>query len=342
MALMFTHADLKAVKTNDSFHDTTIGDIRCTTEGTQRSLGKSTDIYGEKIKEYIHELKKTQPLLPVTKIPTADVVKSKVTRVNPDGSTNIKGLYLDKEGLPIIKFNEVENWEKLGFPKGTVSRGIKAQVKSGEIDTGNIKFFVHGLDEEYQLINFDAFSFLNSNALLSVIYAERPESKFRFYRAQGIILDVDANYVYGGGESEGGSGWKKSINEFKQNYILGGRNESERLFISNLIKEATGMNDEEYIISYEENKNKSMLEIDPVELREKLIRAFAKINSDVRTGEKEYDEFYVSKTKPMGTFVYPPVGNIGNPVEYFEKHKELDFLTRFSKKRNLPRIAFGD
>ncbi len=342
MALMFTHADLKAVKTNDSFHDTTIGDIRCTTEGTQRSLGKSTDIYGEKIKEYIHELKKTQPLLPVTKIPTADVVKSKVTRVNPDGSTNIKGLYLDKEDLPIIKFNEVENWEELGFPKGTVSRGIKALVKSGEIDTGNIKFFVHGLDDENQLINFDAFSFLGSEVLLSVSYAERPESKFRFYRAQGIILDVDTNYVYGGGESNGGSGNKKSINEFKQNYILGGRNESERLFISNLIKEATGMNDEEYIISYEENKNKSMLEIDPVELREKLIRAFAKINSDVRTGEKEYDEFYVSKTKPMGTFVYPPVGNIGNPVEYFEKHKELDFLTRFSKKRNLPRIAFGD
>ena len=337
MALMFTHADLRAVKNDDSFHDKTEGAIGCTIKGIQRSLGESTDIFGKKIKEYIHELKKSQPLLPVTKIPSADIVKTKVTKVNPDGSTNIKGLYLDKEGLPIIKFNEVENWEELGFPEGTVARGIKTQIKSGEADTGNIKFFVHGLDEEYQLINFDAFSFLNSNALLSVIYAERPESKFKFYRSQGIILDVDANYVYGGGESEGGSGWKKTINEFKQNYILGGRNESERLFISNLIKEATGMNDEQYIISFEENKNKSMLEIKPVEFREKLIRAFA-----IGTGEKEYTEYYVSNPKPMATFAYSSEGKIGNPVEYFEKHENLAFLTRFSKKRNLPRIVFGD
>ena len=29
-----------------------------------------------------------------------------ITKINPDGSTNIKGLYIDKDGLVIIKFNE--------------------------------------------------------------------------------------------------------------------------------------------------------------------------------------------------------------------------------------------
>lgn len=56
MALMFTHADLRAVKVDDSFHDTTVGKGRKTLDGTVRSYGESADVYATRIKNYIQEL----------------------------------------------------------------------------------------------------------------------------------------------------------------------------------------------------------------------------------------------------------------------------------------------
>ncbi|MBR1626081.1 MAG: hypothetical protein IJ681_02940 [Bacteroidales bacterium] len=370
MAEIFTHADLRAVRTDDSFHDTTEGKSRIGFDGSVRSFGESANIYAERIRSYIKELQKSQPLLPQTKVPRASRINEAITQVNPDGSTNIKGVYKDKDGLVVIKFNEVEDWEAIGFPKGSISHGV--EIKKGEkgdaelsedVNTGNIKFFVHGLDYSNQLAKFDAFSLVDSDALLSVSYAERPESKFRFFRPQGVLLDVNSKYIHGGGNTDAGSGCGKDIAEFKNNYIFGGHRESDRLYISDLIKTATGMTDEQYVDFVEQNKDRPIQEIEPVEIRDKIIKAFATINSNTRKGKREYNEMYISNpNEVMGVFAYSMDYNetIGNPVNFlnrssigkYEKgygtvgdisvRERTEFLRQYALERNLPFIIFGD
>ena len=237
-------------------------------------------------------------------------------------------------------------------------------LKYGDnVDTGNIKFFVHGLDYSNQLAKFDAFSLVDSDALLSVSYAERPESKFRFFRPQGIILDCDTKYVHGGGNTDAGSGCGKNIQEFKNNYIFGGIRESDRKYISNLIKKSTGMNDEEYIDFVKENENKSLNEIQPEEVRIKIINAFATINSNIRKGNRSYNEMYISNPKPpMAVFAYnlDYNENIENPVDFLNRtsvgeHEKgyngvgdinvvdrTSFLRKYALEHNLPFIVFGN
>ena len=348
MAMMFTHADLKAVKTDNRFHDTTIGKGRIDETGKPTSYGDLADIYATKIKKYVAELQKSQPLLPVTKIPTSSVMRQAITHVNSDGSTNLKGVYIDKDGLVILKYNEVEDWEALGFPKGSISRGISAKGLNNngqetDVDTGNIKFFVHGLDYANQLAKFDAFGLVDSDVLLSVSYAERPESKYRFFRTQGVILDVDTKYIHGGGNTDSGSGCGKSIADFKKNYIFGGYRESDRLYISNMIKEATGMSDSEYVKFVKENENKPFTEIEPEKVREKIIKAFATINSNVRKGNREYNEMYASNPNVMGVFAYSPSNHVGDVMDFVQNNStHLDFLKKFAIERDIPMIVFGD
>ncbi len=347
MSLLFTHADLLAVKADESFHEDTSGDYRICPDKIRRSYGLAADFYGYKIDEYIDKLKATQPILPVTKFPTADAIRAKITEIHPDNSTNIKGVYINNEGLVVIKYNEVENWEDLGFPKGSISKGISAVGKvahhhrTKDVDTGNIKFFVHGLDYENQLAKFDAFSLIDSDALLSVSYAERPESKFRFFRPQGVILDVDTNCVYGGGSTDSGSGYAKSISTFKHHYIFDGERKDDRKYISNLIKEATNMTDSEYTIFVKKNKNKSMLEIEPKEIQEKLIKAFSEMNSRIRLFDRQYNEMFVSNPRVMGVFVYDYEDNtIGNPIHY--TNNKFTFLKQYALEKNIPLVVFGN
>lgn len=348
MAMIFTHADLKAVKSDDSFHDRTDGSSRRTVLGSQRSFGESTDVYIEKMRNLVNTLKNSQPLLPVTPIPKASSMRAKITVVNNDGSTNIKGVYINKDGLMIIKFNEVENWEELGFPNGTSSKGIMATGVDGrgnetDVETGNIKWFAHGLDYPNQLAKFDAFGLVDSDVLLSVSYTERPESKYRFFRTQGVILDVATKYVHGGGNTDSGSGCGKSIQDFKNRYIFGGERESDRLYISNMIKEATGMSDAEYVEFVRRNENKSFTEIEPVEYREKIIKAFATINSNTRKGDRAYNEMYASNPQVMAVFAYSPSDKVGNVMDFYSSSADrLDFLKDFALKKDIPMIVFGD
>ena len=350
MAEIFTHADLRAVKADDSFHDTKIGKSRVDFNGNVRSFGESADVYVARIKEYQKELQKSQPILPVTKFPQASRMKQAITKVNADGSTNLKGVYQDKDGVVVIKFNEMtdESWEAIGFPKGTSAKGVNAKGLNNngaetDVETGNIHFFVHGLDYSNQLAKFDAFSLVDSDALLSVSYAERPESKYRFFRTQGVLLDIPTKYVYGGGNTDSGSGCGKNIQEFKNNYIFGGERESDRLYISNLVKEATDMSDAEYVQFVKENENKSMLEIEPAEIREKIIQKFATINSNVRKGNREYNEMYGSNPQVMGVFAYSWESEVGQPIDFLNNvDNRTHFLKEYAKERDLPFIVFGD
>lgn len=368
MALIFTHADLKAVKVDDYFHDSISGSSRVDFNGNIRSFGDSAEVYAQRIRNYIEELKTSQPILPVTKMPKASRIQEAITVVHPDGSTNIKGVYKDKDGLIVIKYNEVTDWETIGFPNGSVSSGYK--IKKGEaadilddVDTGNIKFFVHGLDWANQLAKFDAFSMPNSEVLLSVSYAERPESKFRFFRPQGVILDVDTKYIHGGGQTDAGSGCGKFVEEFKKNYVFGGARESDRKYISNLIKDATGMSDDEYVKFIKKYQNKPLSEVEPTELREKIIQAFASINSNTRKGNRAYNEMYISNPNGvMGVFAYNTNyhENVGNPIEFLARkeigenelgfgnagaksaYERTEFLRKYALERDLPFVVFGD
>ncbi len=367
MALMFTHADLKAVKANNVFHDAATGKGRAIFnsknerifgegKGSVKSFGETADIYAEKIRGYVKELQPTKPLLPITKLPTASTIRKAITIVNSDGTTNIKGVYISKEKngkeLVVIKYNEVEDWEAIGFPKGTISRGI---TNSGSplnslalFNTGNIKFFVHGLSWENQLAKFDAFALPDSEVLLSVSYAERVESKFRFFRKQGVILDVPSKYVYGGGKTDSGSGCGKFVSDFIENYVFGGIRESDRKYVSKLIKKATGMNDEEYLKFLKENEDKSMVEIQPANIRNRIIQAFATINSNVREGLRAYNEMYVSNPRVMGVFAYnaetesygAKAGKIKNIMKFISEQK--DFLKTYATEHDIPFIVFGD
>lgn len=340
LSYMFTKADLQSVKKvmNKTF----------------KEFAVAADEFYPKINDYIAELKKSQPLLPTTKMPKASTIEKAITYVAEDGSTNIKGVYKDKNGLVVVKFNEVEDWEAIGLPKGSTNRGINVtaieningeQIES-EVETGNIKFFIHGLDYANQLAKFDAFSLANSDALLSVSYAERPETKFRFFRPQGVMLDVPADYVYGGGNTDSGSGCGKSIEQFKNGYVFGGYRESDRKYISDLIKEETGMNDEEYVKFVEQNKDKPMTAIEPKELQNKIIKKLATINSNHRKGNRAYNEMYISNPKSvMGVFAYNMNDGeaIEKPLEFLEKEdNRTDFLKKYALEHDVPFYVFGD
>ena len=326
MEKILTEADLKSVKASDELYETYEADF---------------ELHCEKITSLIEELQKSKPILPTTTLPTADSIKEKITVINDDCSTNLKGVYV-KDGLLVIKYNEVEDWESLGFPKGTVSKGIEtvSPVDNSLINTGNIKFIAHGLTFANQLSNFDAFALPDSDALLSVSYMERPESKYRLFRTQGVLLDVDSKYIHGGGNTDAGSGCGKDISNFKSRYIFGGERQKDRDYISDLIKETLQLTDEEYVEFVKVNQNKSMLEIEPVEAREALIKKFALINSNKRRGDRAYNEMYVSNPKVQGCFAYSEKDDVGEISDFIDSQPE--FLKAYAKENNLPFFVFGN
>ena len=330
MEKIFTLADLKSVKNNNGFYEKFKSDF---------------EKHCSAVQENIKELKKTQPLLPVTKVPSATRINEAITQVNADGSTNLKGIYKTTDGLIVIRFNEVENdtWSKIGFGKDAVSRGIQSVTDIGEnVDTGNIHFFVHGLDYENQLSKFDAFNLVDSDAMLSVSYTERPESKIRFFRKQGVILNADTKYVYGGGNTDSGSGYGKNISLFKRDYVFGGYRQEDRNYISDLIKNNLELSDDEYSEFVKQNKNKAFDEIEPIEVRNKLIKAFAGINSNVRNSNRSYNEMYLSNPEVMGVFAYPENTNsiIGNTMDFVNNQE--DFLKKYAIERDIPMFVFGN
>lgn len=326
LSKIFTEADIKAISKNDGLYDV---------------FGPALESLSKPIEEYVNELQKTKPILPITKLPKVSEIESRITTVNSDCSTNIKGVY-QKDGLLVIKYNEVENWEELGFAKGNVSHGIQITnpIDGNVINTGTIKFIAHGFDEANQLSNFSVFNMPDSDALLSVSYMERPESKYRLFRTQGVLLDVESNNIYGGGESDSGSGFKKTISDFKLNYIFGGERENDRSFVSTLIKENLGLTDDEYIKFVNANENKSMNEIEPVEIREKLIKCFSLINSNIRLGDREYNEMYVSNPVVQGVYAYSAENNVGDVSSFIDLQPE--FLKDYAKQNDLPFFVFGD
>ena len=336
MSKVFTQADLKAVKNNDDFYI---------------KYEDSFEQISNDVETFISQLKNTQPLLPVTKLPTASRIKEAITQVNDDYMTNLFGVFQDENGMVILKLNDIENdtWEKIGFPKGSFFKGITAKgyskkngvTSSAEYNTGNIKFFVHGLEREDQLANFDAFALPDSDALLSVSYTERPESKYRFFRNIGLVLNADAKYIHGGGKSDSGSGYTKNIGTFKQGYAYeGSKRHDDRKFISELIKQELNLSDEEYLDFVKNNANKPFSQIEPKEIQTKMIQTFATINSKTRHGERNYNEMYMSNPEIMGVFAYDMNDAWIVSMKNFI-NMQPDFIKNYALKNDIPFVVFG-
>ena len=120
----------------------------------------------------------------------------------------------------------------------------------------------------------------------------------------------------------------------------------------------------QYIEFVETNKDRPIQNIEPVEIRDKIVKAFATINSNTRKGKREYNEMYISNpNEVMGVFAYNINynENIGNPIIFlnrttignFERgagangkdicvKERTEFLRQYALERDLPFILFGD
>lgn len=360
MSLIFTHADLKSVKKDDSFHDSISGKHHPKLNGRIRSYGEIADIYAVQLRNKIASLQETQPLLPMTQFPKASKIRQAVTQINSDGSTNIKGVYIDKDGLVVIKFNEVEEWEKIGFPKGSTTKGVRINLNNNDsVETGNIKFLAHGLINANQLARFYAFQLPDSTALLSVSYAERPESKYRFFRPQGLLGITDTFNILGGGVNDAGSGFKKNLKRFRYQLEYTGR-KCWRPYISKRLSNALGFNANEYRQFVLENQNKAFADIFPEETRNIIIESLGCMQSNKRRCAREYNEFYATKFKPMSPYVYNiSDSSIGNPIDFLNRRtinknekvyysepqsvsERTSFLRKYALLHDLPFTVFGN
>ena len=295
-------------------------------------------------------LQETQPFLPVTKFPSASRINQAIKKVYKNGSTDIKGVYKDKQGVIILKYNELQNKDlaKIGFPKGSTVLGTVCDLGGGEmVDTGNIKFFVHGFKGANKLGRFSGYSMIDSDFLLSVSYAERPESKYKFFESQGVILDCDTNNIHGGGQTDSGSGYKKTLEQLKFRFAID--NETfNRSFVSDLIKRRLHFNGYRYKELVEQYVDKPLSEIEPKELRDEITLALASMNSKTRFGGRNYNEMYITNPKPpMAVYAYPREDDEikRNPIDFLHEKKireRTKYVYEYAKENDIPFIIFGD
>ena len=96
----------------------------------------------------------------------------------------------------------------------------------------------------------------------------------------------------------------------------------------------------------ESNPNKSFVEIEPIEIREKILKALATINSNTRKGGRSYNEMYGSNPKEvMAPFAYPMDTDEArlNPIEFFKNiERRVGFLRKYALERDKVFIVFGD
>ena len=314
---------------------------------------KLFDKYSNVLRKNITKLKTNQPVLPATKVPEASEIKKAIKYVNADGSVIghdgkiIKGVYQNKDGLVIIKYNEVENWEQLGFPKGTKSRGVdisnieKSEYYSPDgnidMDTGNIKFFVHAFNSDVALAKFKKFLEPDSDVVLSVSYAQRPESQYNFFTDEGILLDIPTQNIHAGGFTDIGSGWRKTINKIKEDFIFDGYRVEDRDRIPKAIKQATGMSDREYISFVEQFSDRPISDIQPKELQDKIVYALSTMGGYSTT----YNEILCSNPTAITGAFMTIVDKYDNLVDCVDSKTRSEYLKKYALENDLPLFIFG-
>lgn len=272
------------------------------------------------VDNYIKRIHTTQIVLPQTVIPKASQITGGVTK-SADGIKNTV-IYMDNVGNDLSAY---------GFAKGTTKE--------------NWRGLVHALDDEQQMTKFNTFSTIDTEALLSTSYMDT--KSYKVFRKQGFILDVNTNDIHAGYCSDFGTGYEKSIELLKSDYLFQGQRKANGLernawrsdrsryrnYIPDLIKKAMGVNDEEYMKLLEKIQGcKSLTDIEKVDKKfaEKLKQVFEEMESRKRSGGRQYNEMLVSRPKIQGVFAYD------KPYERIPK-----FLRKYAQENDIPIIIFG-
>lgn len=301
LAKILCEADLKSVKKDDGFF-----------EAHKSGLEKMS----AKIDRYLKMLKRTQIYLPQTKIPKASEIKNGTT-ITKNGITNT-----------VIYMNEADNdLVKYGFEEGTTK--------------GNLASLVHALTKEEDLSKVDAFSIIDSEALLSTSYMNPRE--YRVFRPQGLVLDVETNDIHAGYFRDFGTGYSKEIELLKSDYLFRGRRKETlgydewrddrtafRNYISNQIKKELCLSDEEYIQMIEKIQSaKSITDVEKIDpkIADGLKRVFEAMDVGKRSGGRKYNEMLVSRPKVQGVFAYDTkFGNIPKFLRKYAQDNDLVIL----------------
>ena len=272
------------------------------------------------VDRYIKRIHTTQIVLPQTVIPKASQITGGVTK-SADGIKNTV-IYMNNVGNDLSAY---------GFAKGTTKE--------------NWRGLVHALEEESQMSKFNTFSTIDTEALLSTSYMDT--KSYKVFRKQGFILDVNTNDIHAGYCSDFGTGYEKSIELLKSDYLFHGQRKANELernawrsdrsryrnYIPDLIKKAMGINDDEYMKLLEKIQGcKSLTDIEKVDKKfaEKLKQVFEEMESRKRSGGRQYNEMLVSRPKIQGVFAYD------KPYERIPK-----FLRKYAQENDIPIIIFG-
>ena len=275
-----------------------------------------TDVFDEisaDIEEKIKKLQETQIILPQTMIPNASEIKGGEIKT-ADNVTNTV-LYMDKLDNDLSQY---------GFEKGTTKENFRA--------------LVHALDAKTQLDIFSTFSAIDSEALLSTSYIS-PE-RYKVFRKQGLILDVNYNDIHAGYHRDFGSGFKKTINELKAKYLFPAKEERNnwrdktiyRKYISDLIKKKIGITNQEYaefINTIQDCKSLADIKSKNEEYANMIQEALDEMEPTARAFGRKYNEMLITRPKIQGVFSY------SQPYE-----KIPLFLREYAQENNLPIIMF--
>lgn len=305
LAKILCEADMKAVKKDDSFFE---------------HHKKTLDEMSAAVDKYIRRIHETQIVLPQTVIPKASEIKNGVIK-EANGIKNTV-IYMDDAADDLTEY---------GFSQGTTK--------------SNWRGLVHALEKEEQMQKFNTFSIIDTEALLSTSYIDA--NSYKVFRKQGLILDVNPNDIHAGYCSDFGTGYGKSIELLKSDYLFNGLRKSKNLeknawrsdrskyrdYISGLIKQKMGINDEEYVKYMEKIQGcKSLTDIEEVDgnFAKVLKEVFEEMESKKRKGGRQYNEMLVSRPKIQGVFAYD------KPYEAIP-----EFLRKYAQENNLPIIIFG-
>lgn len=319
LAEILCKADIMAVQKNGAYY---------TPDKAKALQDRAKDV-----RRWLDRIHHSEIFLPQTRMPSAsDALKAGgAVKKSANGVTNAV-IFMDK-------ISDGEDLAKYGFAPGTTKKNWRA--------------LVHALADKDNLSAVDTFSLVDADALLSTSYIDAFD--YRTYRKHGLILDVAMSDIQAGYKQDFGSGYGKSIELLKADYLFRGerkcpikgwyrRDRTEyRDYISNCIKQKMGtkisrdktipMSDDEYVKLLERFKGcKSITDIEKIDksFADKLREIFDSMENGKRHGGRQYNEILVTRPKIQGVYAY------GQSYESVPL-----FLRKYAEEHNLPVIIFG-
>lgn len=273
------------------------------------------------INPLIESIQKTGIILPQTKIPKADELKVNNTTVNDVETYNSKGKKIKNR---VIKLEPNMNLKDIGFKE--------------DISSEDLNVIVHGLDAEKQSATLQVLGKPDSDALLSASYVNYGKGNYHVFRQYGFILDVASDDINAAYYRDFGSGYGKSLNNLKSDYLFDGYRKEMRNYISDKIKQELNLSDEEYKELYPKISNKSITELEK-EFPE-VAKAYRNIITNMEEGKRshgrEYNEMLVSRPQIQGIFYQGTTDGVEFKIEDVP-----EFLREYAEEHNVPIIYFG-